>query len=158
MKKPVSIALFFVFYVTPSLAKYKGHYKVGNPYQIYDQWYYPKVDLDYVEVGKASWYGKKFHRKPTANGEIFYKSLLTAAHRTLPLPSMVKVTNLENGKSLKLKVNDRGPFAKNRIIDLSEKSAKKLGFHEQGTTTVRVEFLLKETKRLHKKLFGKSML
>ena len=80
----------------------------------------------------ASWYGPKFHNKVTANGEIFNKNLLTAAHRTLPMPSMVKVTNLENGRSIMLRVNDRGPFAKERIIDLSEYAAGKLGFKEQG--------------------------
>ena len=141
-----------------ALAKYRGIYKVGNPYQIEGKWYYPEIDKTYNKIGVASWYGDKFHRKKTANGDKFYKNKVTAAHPTLPMPSMVRVTNLENNKSMKILVNDRGPFAKDRIIDLSRKAAKKLGFFEQGTTTVRVEFLLKDTRKLHKKLFGKAML
>ena len=93
-----------------------GNYKVGKPYKIMGKWYYPKEDYSYSEIGTASWYGKDFHAKYTANGEIYDMNTLTAAHRTLPLPSIVRVTNLENGRSLVLRVNDRGPFAKNRII------------------------------------------
>lgn len=125
-----------------------GIYKVGQPYEIEGKWYYPKEEPDYVEVGVASWYGDKFHRKATANGEIFHKYRMTAAHRTLPLPSIVKVTNLDNGKVIKVRVNDRGPFAKDRIIDLSEKAAKELGFHEKGTQRVRVEFDKKASEEL----------
>ena len=138
-------------------AKYRGTYKVGNPYQISGVWFYPEIDKNYNEVGIASWYGDKFHKKKTANGDKFYKNKISAAHTTLPLPCMVRVTNLENNKSMKILVNDRGPFLKNRIIDLSEKAAKKLGYFEQGTVKVRVEFLLKDTRKLHKKLFGKEM-
>lgn len=127
---------------------YDGYYKVGNPYRIEGRWYYPKIEKDYVEQGMASWYGPKFNKKATANGEIFDKSLISAAHRTLPLPSMVRVTNLENGKSMLIRVNDRGPFAKDRIIDLSEAAARKLGFHRQGTAQVRVEFDEGETERM----------
>ncbi len=141
-----------------AFSSYKGHFKIGNPYQIEDKWYYPKVDLDYNEIGIASWYGPKFHRKKTANGEIFKKHHLTAAHPTLPIPSIVKVKNLENGKTIKVRINDRGPFKKDRIIDMSEYAAKKLGFENQGTAKVNVIFLKKDTIRLHKKLFGKNML
>lgn len=88
-----------------------GNYKIGNPYEIAGQWYYPAVDYEYSETGIASWYGPKFHGKKTANGEIFDQYEVSAAHRTLPLPSIVRVTNLENGKSIKVRVNDRGPFA-----------------------------------------------
>lgn len=118
-----------------------GHYKVGNPYQIKDVWYYPAEDYDYVETGIASWYGPKFHGKPTANGEVFDMNQVSAAHRTLPLPSMVRVTNLENGRSLIVRVNDRGPFAHGRIIDMSKRGAQLLGFEQQGTARVKVEIL-----------------
>ncbi|MBT4878945.1 MAG: septal ring lytic transglycosylase RlpA family protein [Alphaproteobacteria bacterium] len=139
-------------------AAYKGHFKIGKPYQIFDQWYYPEANVNYEEIGVASWYGPKFNRKKTANGEIFKKHHISAAHPTLPLPSIVEVLNLENGKTLIVRINDRGPFAKDRIIDLSEKAAKKLEFKEQGTTLVKVNFLKKETNELHQKLFGKIML
>ena len=87
-------------------------YKVGNPYKINGKWYYPAIDYDYNEVGIASWYGPGFHGKKTANGEIFDQNKISAAHRTLPMPSIVKVTNLDNGKVLEnIRVNDRGPFA-----------------------------------------------
>ena len=89
-----------------------GVYKVGKPYKIMGKTYYPKEDYDYSEVGIASWYGSDFHNKKTTNGERYDMNTLTAAHRTLPLPSIVKVTNLENGRSLVLRVNDRGPYAK----------------------------------------------
>ena len=91
-----------------------GRYKVGDPYQINGVWYYPKVDYDYRETGIASWYGPKFDGGQTANGEVFDMNGISAAHRTLPLPSIVRVTNLENGRSLKVRVNDRGPFARGR--------------------------------------------
>lgn len=120
--------------------EYGGVYKVGNPYKIDGKWYYPKEDEDYSEIGVASWYGQKFHNKLTANGEIFNKDIVSAAHRTLPLPSMVRVTNLENGKKLMIRVNDRGPFAHDRIIDLSEEAAKELGVWRNGTAKVKVEF------------------
>lgn len=89
-----------------------GVYKVGNPYKILGRWYYPKEDYSYSEVGIASWYGPDFHAKRTANGEKYNMHSLTAAHRTLPLPSIVKITNLENGRSLVVRVNDRGPYAR----------------------------------------------
>ena len=118
-----------------------GKYKVGNPYQIKGVWYYPKESFDHVETGIASWYGRQFHLKKTANGEIFDMNELTAAHRTLQMPSFVQVTNLENGRSLKLRVNDRGPFAHGRIIDVSRRAAQLLGFERQGTARVRVQIL-----------------
>lgn len=134
-----------------------GTYKVGNPYKIMGKWYYPKEDYSYSEVGTASWYGKDFHAKKTANGERYDMNSLTAAHRTLPLPSIVKVTNLENGRSLVLRVNDRGPYAKNRIIDVSKRASQLLGFFTQGTTKVRVEVMEKESKALKAALTGEPV-
>ena len=123
-------------------------YKVGNPYKIYGKWYYPAVDYDYEEIGIASWYGPGFHGKKTANGEIFNQNEISAAHRTLPMPSIVKVTNLDNGLILeKVRVNDRGPFAGNRIIDLSKKAAQELGFVNLGTARVKVEILEGESRK-----------
>lgn len=123
-------------------------YKVGKPYQINGIWYYPAVDYDYAETGIASWYGRKFHGRQTANGEIFSMNELTAAHRTLPLPSLVRVTNLGNGRSLVLRVNDRGPFARGRIIDVSRRAADLLGFRNRGTAKVRVEVLPEESLKV----------
>ena len=123
-------------------------YKVGNPYKINGKWYYPAVDYQYDEVGIASWYGPGFHGKSTANGEVFDQDKITAAHRTLPMPSIVKVTNLENGLVLdKVRINDRGPFARNRIIDLSKKAAEELGFLKNGVAKVRVEILEDESRK-----------
>lgn len=137
--------------------KYQGGmYKVGNPYKIFGTWYYPKEDYSYDEEGVASWYGKDFHAKKTANGEDYNMHTLTAAHRTLPLPSIVKVTNLENGRTLLLRVNDRGPYAKSRIIDISKKGAELLGYNLQGTTRVRVELMEKESKELKAALLGQA--
>ena len=116
------------------IKQYGGVYKVGNPYQIMGRWYYPKEDYSYSEIGTASWYGDDFHAKRTANGEKYDMNTLTAAHRTLPLPSIVRVTNLENGRSLVVRVNDRGPYAKERIIDVSKRSAQLLGYQTKGTT------------------------
>lgn len=129
-----------------------GTYKVGNPYQIMGQTYYPEEDYEYSEEGIASWYGDDFHAKTTANGEAYDMNTLTAAHRTLPLPSIVRVTNLENGRSLVLRVNDRGPYAKNRIIDVSKRAAELLGFKTKGTAKVRVEILPKESLALKQAL------
>jgi rare lipoprotein A len=118
-----------------------GVYRVGNPYQIGGTWYYPREQPDYDETGVASWYGPTFYGNLTADGEIFTSQDLTAAHRTLPMPVNVRVTNLENGHSLVVRVNDRGPFAKGRIIDVSERAAKLLGFYDQGVAKVRVQYL-----------------
>lgn len=126
----------------------RGTYKVGNPYQIMGKTYYPKVNYDYDETGIASWYGPGFNGKKTANGEIFYQNELTAAHKTLPMPSFVRVTNLENGKSLIARINDRGPYSHGRLIDMSSKGAELLGFKNRGTAKVRVQVLEKESKRI----------
>ena len=125
-----------------------GIYKVGNPYTVLGQSYTPKEDYDYEETGIASWYGDDFHNKRTANGETYDMRAVTAAHRTLPLPSIVRVTNLENGKSIIARVNDRGPYVKNRIIDLSEKGAELLGYKNKGTARVKVEILERESKAI----------
>lgn len=125
-----------------------GKYKVGDPYQIKGIWYYPKVDYTYDKTGIASWYGPGFHGKKTANGEVYDQNALTAAHKTLPMPSLVQVTNLENGRSLQIKINDRGPFAYGRIIDLSRRGAQLLGFQRQGTARVRVKLLEAESRIL----------
>lgn len=124
----------------------KGYYKVGSPYTIKGKRYYPSEDYGYDETGVASWYGPNFHGKMTANGERFDQNELTAAHKTLPLPSIVRVTNLENGKSLIVRVNDRGPYAHSRIIDMSKRSAELLGFRQKGTAKVRVQVLEPESK------------
>ena len=125
-------------------------YKIGNPYVVDGKRYFPKKNLNYDEKGIASWYGPKFHGKLTANGEIFNQYKLTAAHKTLPIPSAVKVTNLKNNKSLIIRVNDRGPFVNDRIIDLSYHSAKKLNLLEAGTGFVRVQILRPESILLEK--------
>ncbi len=119
----------------------KGGYKIGTPYQIQGRTYYPAVDYAYEEEGIASWYGPNFHGKLTANGEVYDQEDLSAAHRTLPLPSFVEVTNLENGRKLVLRVNDRGPYAHERILDVSRKGAELLGFEQKGTALVRVRIL-----------------
>ncbi len=130
--------------------KSDGIYKIGNPYVVDGKRYYPKKDLNYDEKGIASWYGPKFHGKLTANGEIFNQYKLTAAHKTLPIPSAVKVTNLKNNKSLIVRINDRGPFVNDRIIDLSYQSAKKLNLLKSGTGFVRVQLLRSESLLLEK--------
>ena len=118
-----------------------GIYKIGTPYEIEGEWYYPQEDATYDNTGIASWYGPKFHGRRTANGEIFDMDLLTAAHPTLPMPVRAKVTNLENGRSVVVRINDRGPFAKDREIDMSRHAADILGFKEKGTAKVRVQYL-----------------
>jgi rare lipoprotein A len=136
----------------------RGVYKIGQPYRIEGLWYYPKVDYDYVETGIASWYGSKFHGRATANGETYDMNALTAAHRTLPMPSYVRVTNLENGRSMVLRINDRGPFARARIIDASRRAAQLLGFERQGTARVRVRILADESRALLARLKGETAL
>src|SRR3954471_4025856 len=120
-------------------------YKVGSAYQINGKWYYPKVDYAYDQTGLASWYGEAFDGKATANGEVFNLNELSAAHKTLPLPSVVEVSNLRNGRSLRLRVNDRGPYVDARIIDVSRRAAQLLGFEMAGTTPVRVRILKDES-------------
>jgi rare lipoprotein A len=118
-----------------------GIYKVGNPYVINGVTYVPREDPNYSETGIASWYGPQFHGERTANGEVFDMELVSAAHRTLPMPSLVRVTNLENGRSMVVRLNDRGPYARGRIIDMSKKAAELLGFQGAGTAMVRVEYV-----------------
>ncbi len=118
-----------------------GRYKVGAPYQVAGIWYVPKEEPTYDQQGVASWYGDEFHMKPTANGEVFDMNVVSAAHTTLPLPSMVEVTNLDNGKKMTVRVNDRGPFVGGRVIDLSREAARRLGFDRQGTANVRVRYV-----------------
>lgn len=125
-----------------------GTFKVGTPYKINNKWYYPKEDYALVETGIASWYGPQFHGKRTANGEIFNMNELTAAHRTLQMPSLVRVTNLENGLSLIVRVNDRGPYKRGRVIDLSKRAARLLDFEDKGTAKVRLEVLKQESLQI----------
>lgn len=113
--------------------------KIGNPYEIGGITYYPRNDPYYDVVGLASWYGKDFHGKATANGEKFDMNSLSAAHKTLPMPSYVRVTNMANGRSLVLRVNDRGPFVQSRILDVSRRAAQLLGFEAKGIERVRVQ-------------------
>ena len=117
------------------------HEKIGAPYRINGRLYKPAADPGYNKVGIASWYGSKFHGKLTANGEIFDKNRLSAAHTTLPMPSLVEVKNLENGRRIVVRLNDRGPFVDDRIIDLSRAAAVELGFQAKGLAKVRVRYL-----------------
>jgi len=128
----------------------KPIYKIGKKYNVGGKYYYPKKDLYYNKTGIASWYGPKFHGKLTANGEIYNQYALTAAHKTLPLPSAVKVTNLKNNKSIVLRINDRGPFVNDRIIDLSSKAADILDLKREGTGLVRVQILREKSLYLEK--------
>jgi rare lipoprotein A len=118
-----------------------GVYRVGNPYVVAGRVYVPEENTHYRAEGVASWYGADFHGRGTANGEIFDADSISAAHPTLPLPSYVRVTNLNNGRSLIVRVNDRGPYAANRIIDVSKRAAHLLGFTVRGTAFVRVEYV-----------------
>lgn len=120
-----------------------------KPYYCRGTWHYPQTYYEYCEVGLASWYGDAFHGKPKASGEPFDKNAFTAAHRTLPIPSVVKVTNLRNGHSIVVIVDDRGPFVyKGRIIDLSYRAAKALDLHRYKPSNVRVECLVDESMKL----------
>ena len=118
-----------------------GKYHVGNPYQVAGRWFTPKEQPNYDKVGVSSWYGEAFHRRKTSNGEWFNMNDLTAAHATLPLPSYAKVTNLENGRDVIVRINDRGPFVGTRIIDVSKRSADALGFRNNGMAKVRVQWI-----------------
>jgi rare lipoprotein A len=118
----------------------RPHYTVA-PYEVNGVWYYPKVDYHYDQTGTASWYGPGFDGRPTADGEIYDMNGLSAAQKTLPLPSVVAVTNLRNGRELTLRVNDRGPFIGDRLIDVSRRAAQLLGFERAGTAPVRVRVL-----------------
>ena len=125
-----------------------GKVKVSTPYTVLGETYYPLATGDgYTEVGVASWYGPTFHEKLTGNGEVYNQRAKTCAHLTLPFNRYVKVENLENGKSTIVRVNDRGPFAKDRIIDLSEKAAEEIGMVKKGTARVRLTALPIEGER-----------
>jgi rare lipoprotein A len=126
-------------HATP-IPKGGGVYKVGDPYQVGGQWYDPREQPDYDRVGIASWYGTDFHGRHTANGEIYDMNALTAAHPTLPIPSYAYVTNLSNGRTILLRINDRGPYVADRVIDLSQRSARELGLERGGTGRVRVKY------------------
>jgi len=128
-------------HVTAEAAPGRGVYKTGEPYQVGGIWYVPHEQPHYDETGIASWYGDAFQMKATANGEIFDMNQFSAAHTTLPLPSMVEVTNLDNGRKLTVRVNDRGPFVGNRIIDLSHAAAHELGYDRAGLAHVRVRYI-----------------
>jgi len=125
-----------------------GVYKVGNPYRVDGVLYTPREDFAYDETGVASWYGPGFHARRTANGDVFDQNALTAAHPTLQMPSKIQVTNLENGRSIALIVNDRGPYKRGRILDVSRRAAQLLGFDANGTARVRVRVLPEESLQL----------
>src|SRR5689334_23690097 len=118
-----------------------GTYRVGKPYTVAGRVYVPEEDVNYRADGVASWYGDDFHGRLTANGEVFDMDSLTAAHPTLPMPCYARVTNLSNGKSLVVRVNDRGPYHGNRLIDVSNKAAELLEFKGNGVAKVRVEYV-----------------
>jgi rare lipoprotein A len=118
-----------------------GTYRVGKPYTVSGRVYVPEEDTSYREEGMASWYGDDFHGRQTANGEVFDMASLTAAHPTLPMPCYARVTNLSNGKSLIVRVNDRGPYHGNRLIDVSNRAAELLEFKGNGVARVRVEYV-----------------
>jgi rare lipoprotein A len=118
-----------------------GVYRVGKPYTVAGRVYVPEENTDYSAVGFASWYGDDFHGRYTANGEIFDMTAISAAHPTLPLPSYVRVTNLANNRSIVVRVNDRGPYARDRLIDVSVKTAELLGFYGHGVARVKVDYI-----------------
>jgi len=118
-----------------------GREQIGKPYKVKGKWYKPKEDPDYVKVGAASWYGDAFHGRLTANGEVYDMTHLTAAHPTMPLPSYARVTNTNNGSSVIVRVNDRGPFANDRVIDLSKRAAELLDYQHAGVAKVKVEYV-----------------
>jgi rare lipoprotein A len=118
-----------------------GTYRVGRPYMVAGQLYIPEEDVNYRKEGLASWYGDDFHGRLTANGEVFDMASLSAAHPTLPMPCYARVTNLTNGKSLIVRVNDRGPYHANRVMDVSSRAADLLGFKSVGVARVRVEYV-----------------
>jgi len=127
-------------------------YKIEKPYEINGVWYYPAEDYSYSDKGIASWYTPNSGR--TANGEEYIATEMTARHKTLPLPSIVRITNLENNKSIIARVNDRGPMVNNRLIDVSQKAAQELGFPVAGTTMVQVEVLPKESQEIRDALLA----
>lgn len=118
-----------------------GRDQLGKPYQVRGKWYYPKEEKRYSKTGTASWYGEAFHSRMTANGEVYDLSQLTGAHPTMPLPSYARVTNLDNGSSVIVRVNDRGPYHEGRLIDLSKRAADMLGYSKIGTARVKVDYV-----------------
>ena len=123
--------------VSPTTARGGG---TMAPYEANGTWYRPHAQPHYDAVGVASWYGAQYHHRRTADGEIFDMDRASAAHATLPLPCIVEVTNLDNGRRIRVRVNDRGPFVHGRILDLSRQAAKALGFYEKGSARVRVRY------------------
>ena len=123
-----------------AIPKGGGVYKVGRPYRVAGRWYHPRENPNYDRVGTASWYGTAFHGRRTSNGEIYNMYALTAGHPTLPMPSYAYVTNLQNGRTALVRINDRGPYARDRLIDLSYQTAHTLGFHSRGLARVRVRY------------------
>jgi rare lipoprotein A len=136
------------------VASQRGMYKVGNPYQIDGVTYVPQEEFNHVETGVASWYGPGFHTKATANGETYDQQDHTAAHRTLQMPSIVRVTNLDNGRSTVVRINDRGPYARGRIIDMSRAAAEDLGMTGKGTARVRIDQLPTESQAVKEVALG----
>jgi rare lipoprotein A len=126
--------------LTP-IAKGGGSFKIGRPYELNGRTYVPAEDPNYRNEGIASWYGPDFHGKPTANGETFDMNGISGAHPTLPMPSYLRVTNIANGRSIIVRINDRGPYAKERVTDLSIGAAKALGYYDQGLARVRIEYV-----------------
>lgn len=124
-----------------------GRSMVGKPYVVAGRTYAPRENPDYAAIGTASWYGPAFHGRQTANGEVFDRGSVAAAHPTLPLPSYVRVTNLGNNRSMIVRVNDRGPYHGNRLIDVSQRAAEALDFKRMGTARVKVEYLGKASLR-----------
>jgi rare lipoprotein A len=123
------------------LPRREGRAQVGKPYMVRGKWYYPKENRNYKAVGAASWYGDAFHGRLTANGEVYDMDRLTAAHPTMPLPSYARVTNLKDGASVIVRVNDRGPYADGRVIDLSKRAAEMLDYSTAGVARVKVEYV-----------------
>lgn len=132
----------------------RGQYKIGNPYSIDGITYTPREEFNHTETGVASWYGPGFHAKSTANGETYDQNERTAAHRTLQMPSVVRVTNLENGLSTTVRINDRGPFARSRVIDLSNSAAHALDMTRAGTARVRIDQLPAESQAVKEVALG----
>lgn len=139
------VACVVVAFAFGANAGAKNYYKLGNAYRVGGNWYTPVENFKYSESGKVSWYGDKFHGKPTASGESFNKNGFSAAHKTLPLPTIARVTNLDNGQSVIVRINDRGPFSNDRILDVSKAAAVKLGFEKAGVAKAKVVVLEKES-------------
>jgi rare lipoprotein A len=138
----------------PSSVAQRGMYKVGAPYTIDGVTYVPMEEFQHTETGVASWYGPGFHGRYTANGEVYDQHDRTAAHRTLQMPAVLRVTNLDNGRSTVVRVNDRGPYARSRILDVSRAAAEELGMTQNGTARVRVEQLEMESQAMKQIALG----